>query len=55
MQDTLSQLAREGELRAFKHNGFWQCMDTKREMDMLEALWASGKAPWKIWKEETVG
>ncbi len=54
-KDPLSQLAREGELRAFKHNGFWQCMDTKREMDMLEALWASGKAPWKIWKEETAG
>ena len=35
---------------SYVHKGFWQCMDTKREMDMLEKLWDSGQAPWKSWK-----
>jgi len=43
----LEQAAKLGELMAFKHNGFWQCMDTKRDRDNLEELWNSGKAPWK--------
>jgi glucose-1-phosphate cytidylyltransferase len=47
--DILDKLARLGELRAFCHDGFWQPMDTMREKMALEALWASGKAPWKIW------
>ena len=42
-------LAREGKLGIYKHNGFWQCMDTQREMQLLEKMWQSGKAPWKIW------
>lgn len=46
----LEALANMGELKAYFHNGFWQCMDTKREMDKLEELWASGEAPWKVWK-----
>lgn len=47
----LEQAAATGELMAFKHDGFWQCMDTLREKEMLEKLWASGKAPWKIWED----
>lgn len=47
----LESLVELGELKAYKHNGFWQCMDTKREMDMLEELWASGQAPWKTWED----
>lgn len=45
----LSQLANMGQLMAFEHCGFWQPMDTLREKNMLEELWASGKAPWKVW------
>jgi len=47
--DPLSQLAAKGELMAFRHEGFWQPMDTLREKNMLEDLWAGGKAPWKVW------
>jgi glucose-1-phosphate cytidylyltransferase len=47
--DALAQCAREGELAAFCHEGFWQCMDTQREHQLLEALWTSGEAPWKVW------
>ena len=49
-QEPLRNLARDGELMAFRHEGFWKCMDTQREKQQLEALWQSGKAPWKIWK-----
>ena len=45
----LTQLAEQGQLMAFAHNGFWQPMDTLRDKNHLEALWDSGKAPWKIW------
>ena len=45
----LAEAARRGQLNGYKHNGFWQCMDTLREKNMLEELWASGKAPWKLW------
>ena len=45
----LERLAREGQLMAFEHPGFWQPMDTLREKRLLEELWASGKAPWKVW------
>jgi len=48
--DVLEQLVREHELRAYNFNGYWQCMDTKREKDKLDKLWEEGKAPWKIWK-----
>ncbi len=47
--DTLTELARDRELEAFRHKGFWQPMDTLREKNVLEALWQSGKAPWKVW------
>ena len=48
--DPLSGLATDGELVAFKHNGFWQPMDTLREKNLLNDLCRSGKAPWKTWK-----
>jgi glucose-1-phosphate cytidylyltransferase len=47
----MEELARQGELNAYRHSGFWQCMDTLRDKNKLEELWASGKAPWKIWKD----
>jgi glucose-1-phosphate cytidylyltransferase len=43
------QLAVEGQLVAYRHEGFWQCMDTLREKRLLEAYWQSGEAPWRIW------
>lgn len=48
-REPLETLASMRELKAFKHDGFWQCMDTQREKVQLEELWASGKAPWKVW------
>lgn len=48
-QRPLEQLAKEGQLMSYIHKGFWQCMDTKREKDILERYWKSGKAPWKVW------
>ncbi|MCK5128510.1 MAG: glucose-1-phosphate cytidylyltransferase [Clostridiales bacterium] len=45
----LETLASEGQLMAFNHNGYWQCMDTQRDKQQLEDLWNSGKAPWKLW------
>ena len=47
----LATVAKMGELMAYKHEGFWQCMDTVREMQQLEAMWASGQAPWKVWQD----
>ena len=49
-QDPLERLAEEGQLAAFQHHGFWQPMDTLRDMTHLEELWQSGKAPWKVWQ-----
>lgn len=46
----MERLVAEGQLMSFFHGGFWQCMDTQREMQKLEGLWQSGEAPWKIWK-----
>ncbi|MCD8084497.1 MAG: glucose-1-phosphate cytidylyltransferase [Clostridiales bacterium] len=48
-QGPMQRLAEEGQLMSFYHDGFWQCMDTQREMKKLEELWQSGHAPWKIW------
>ena len=48
-REPLEQLAQQGQLAAFHHEGFWQPMDTLREKSQLEALWASGHAPWKVW------
>ena len=49
--DPLENIAKDGELMAFKHEGFWQCMDALRDKHLLENLWASGRAPWKVWKD----
>jgi len=46
-KDPLEKAAAIGELMAYQHNGFWQCMDTKRDRDMLEELWKNHNAPWK--------
>lgn len=46
----LEKIAEEGQLMAYKHLGFWQCMDTLRDKEKLESMWASGKAPWKVWE-----
>ncbi|MCZ8532015.1 glucose-1-phosphate cytidylyltransferase [Psychrobacillus psychrodurans] len=47
--DPLERLASIGELKSYKHNGFWQCMDTLRDKMLLEELLLKGKAPWKVW------
>jgi glucose-1-phosphate cytidylyltransferase len=46
----LERLAAEGQLAVYRHSGFWQPMDTLREKNLLETLWSSGKAPWKVWQ-----
>jgi len=48
-RDPMEQLAGEGQLSAYRHDGFWQCMDTLRDVQMLDALWRKGTAPWKNW------
>ena len=48
-REPLERLAKEGNLAAYQHNGFWQPMDTLRDKVHLEELWQSGKAPWKVW------
>jgi len=48
-KEPLERVATMGELKAYKFNGFWQCMDTKREKDKLDDMWNSGNAPWKVW------
>jgi glucose-1-phosphate cytidylyltransferase len=48
-QEPMQDLARDGKLSAYKHAGFWQSMDTLRDKNVLEELWQSGRAPWKIW------
>lgn len=46
----MERMAKDGQLMAFEHDGFWQCMDTIRDKELLEAHWNSGKAPWKKWQ-----
>jgi len=48
-QAPLNKLAAEGQIAAFTHGGFWQCMDTYREQQLLTEMWAKGNAPWKVW------
>lgn len=48
-RDVLDQIAKDGQMMAYHHDGFWQCMDTLRERERLEEYWATGKAPWKVW------
>jgi glucose-1-phosphate cytidylyltransferase len=49
-REPLERLAAEQQLMAFCHDNFWQCMDTQRDMQLLEKLWVSGRAPWKVWE-----
>ncbi len=49
-REPLETLARDGQLSAYRHAGFWQCMDTLRDVQTLNHLWASGSAPWKVWE-----
>jgi glucose-1-phosphate cytidylyltransferase len=48
-RDPLERLAADGQLRAFRHQGFWDCMDTYKDAVLLNDLWAEGRAPWKVW------
>jgi len=48
-EGVLQQLSEAGELSVYRHSGYWQCMDTQREMNLLEEYWQSGNAPWKTW------
>ena len=48
--DVLEELARRGELAAFRHEGFWHCMDTLRDKRFLDSMWSSGRAPWRVWE-----
>jgi glucose-1-phosphate cytidylyltransferase len=48
--DVLERLAERGQLAAYQHDGFWQCMDTLRDKRQLEAMWKTGRAPWKLWE-----
>lgn len=48
-REPLERLAEQGELKAYRHEGFWQCMDTLRDKTLLDELWANGRAPWKVW------
>ncbi len=50
-REPLERLALEGQLMSYRHKGFWQCMDTARERDLLEKYWALGEAPWKVWND----
>jgi glucose-1-phosphate cytidylyltransferase len=51
IEDPFPQLAAEGKLRAYRHEGFWQYMDTQQELNLLRRHWDSGKAPWKVWND----
>jgi len=54
--EPIEQLAREGQMAGYRHAGFWSCMDTLKEKNMLEDLWNSGHAPWRVWeKKESAG
>jgi glucose-1-phosphate cytidylyltransferase len=48
-QEPMTRLAREGQLAAYRHDDFWQCMDTLRDKHVLEEMWKTEKAPWKVW------
>lgn len=50
-RDPMEGLVRDGQLMTYRHEDFWQCMDTVRDRDLLQSEWASGRAPWKIWKD----
>jgi glucose-1-phosphate cytidylyltransferase len=47
--DTMERLAKEGQLAAYRHEGFWQCVDTLRDLRLLQSLWSGGAPPWRVW------
>ena len=49
-REPMERLAAEGQLMAFRHDGFWKCMDTPRDKKQLEDLWESGSVPWRNWQ-----
>ena len=49
-KEPLEAMANMGQMMAYKHDGFWKCMDTKRDHDQLETMWNKGQAPWKVWE-----
>lgn len=49
-REPLERLAQEGQLMSYKHDGFWQCVDTMRDKETLEKLWSSGQVRWKVWE-----
>ena len=51
-REPLERLARDGQLRAYRHRGFWDCMDTYKDAVLLNDLWESGDPPWRVWAEE---
>jgi glucose-1-phosphate cytidylyltransferase len=53
-RDPLGQLAADGQLHAYRHEGFWDCMDTYKDAVVLNDLWASGEAPWRVWDKAGV-
>ena len=48
-REPCERLARDGQLQAYRHGGYWQCVDTLHELRLLRSLWDDGKAPWKVW------
>jgi glucose-1-phosphate cytidylyltransferase len=54
-REPLERLAADGELRAYRHTGFWDCMDTYKDAVLLNELWSSGEPPWRVWAEEPAG
>jgi glucose-1-phosphate cytidylyltransferase len=53
-REPLERLAADGELRAYRHRGFWDCMDSYKDAVMLNDLWETGDPPWRVWSEEQV-
>ena len=51
-REPLEGLARDGQLMAYRHSSFWQCMDTLRDRGLLESLWQNGNAPWRVWNDK---
>src|SRR5206468_12033660 len=49
-REPLERLTADGQFTAYRHEGFWQSMDTLRDLRLLERLWASGEAPWRVWQ-----
>ena len=54
-REPLERLAVDGQLNAFRHEGFWDCMDTYKDAVLLNDLWSAGEPPWRVWAEEPVG